>query len=119
MALTLSNLLFLGAIVCICQHELDAINEGEWRFFFQHISVSDKTAYRIFTALHVLMFVAFFWWYPLQLFQIFIDTFLIFHAGLHYALRNNPHVGFDNAFSWVWILGGAVFGGLHLLTILM
>lgn len=106
--------LFAGAVICIMQHELDAIQQGEWRFFFQRISVSDQTAYRIFTALHVLMFGLILWHYQSLAFRIFLDSFLIFHAGLHWALRNNPHIAFDNWFSWVWILGGAILGGLHL-----
>jgi len=111
---TTADLIFLCGLTCLIIHELDAIKQAEWRFFFAPFPVSDETAYRIFTALHAPLLV-YFWNLGAAWFQAAVDVFLIIHAALHWALRNHRYIQFNNGFSRVWIYGGAVFGLLHLL----
>ena len=112
---SLTDLLFIVNIAfLVIAHELDAIKQQEWRFFFSRIPVSDETAYRIFTALHVPLVIVILWNLHSFRFQIAFDTFLIIHAGLHWALRNHPLIDFDNWFSQLWIIGGAILGAIHL-----
>ena len=51
-------------------------------------------------------------------FQLGIDSFAIVYGLLHFGLRNHPLVEFDSWFSRVWIFGGALLGGLHLVLVL-
>lgn len=111
------DLVFLIGLVFFFNHELDAIQEHEWRFFFSRLSISDENAYRIFTALHLPLFVFILWNLQSDYFQIGFDLFLILHAGLHWLLRHHPQVTFDNRFSRFWIFGGALLGCLHLIML--
>ena len=114
----LDQLLFLlGVAFLVMGHELDAIYQKEWRFFFALTGLNDETAFRIFTAFHVPLFV----WILLNLnnpiFQIGFDFFLIGHAAVHWLLRRHPKITFNNRFSQFWIWGGAVLGVFHLFMI--
>lgn len=95
-------------------HELDAIQQREWAFFFDPFPVSDETAYRLFVALHIPLFV----WIAQNLmvpsFQIGFDLFVIAHAAVHWLLRNHAKINFNNWFSRFWIFGGAVLALCHL-----
>jgi hypothetical protein len=108
------DMLFLVAMAFLFVHELDAIQQHEWRFFFALLPVSDTTAYRIFIAAHVPLFVLIIWNMPSSSFQTAFDLFLIFHAVLHWALRNHPKIKFNDRFSQFWIFGGALLGAIHL-----
>ena len=108
-ALFVTNVAFL-----VIAHELDAIQHHEWRFFFALTPLSDQAAYRLFTALHVPLFVIIIWNLQSFRFQVGFDIFLIIHAGLHWMLRNHPKIKFNNWFSRLWIFGGAFLGALHL-----
>lgn len=110
------DILFVLGIAFLFVHELDAIQKHEWRFFFALLPVSDRTAYCIFTAAHMPLFALIMWNVQSYLFQTGLDLFLIFHASLHWMLRNHPLVKFNDGFSRFWIFGGAVLGILHLVT---
>ncbi len=109
------DLLFLtGFAFLAIGHELDAIQQKEWRFFFALVPISDENAYRIFTALHIPLFIwlAVSWHSPV--FQFWFNIFLIAHAAVHWLLRKHPLIMFDSWFSRFWIYGGAVLGVAHL-----
>jgi hypothetical protein len=112
------RLLFLVNIAWIFAHELDAIQQHEWRFFPFLRPFSDVTAYRIFVALHIPLLAWIIWASPYRDFQIGFDLFLIVHAGLHWALRNHPLIEFRNAFSRLLIFGVVPLAVLHLALIL-
>ena len=114
----LSTLLFSTVVALLFVHELDAIRQREWRFFFAPFDVSDETAYRVFTALHAPLFVAVLWALESTAFQLGFDAFAIAHGGVHAALRNHPLVAFDSRFSRTWIYGAALLGAVHLLVVL-
>ncbi len=111
---TIVELLFIINLAFFMTHELDAIQRHEWRFFFALTPLSDQAAYRLFTALHIPLFVFTIWNLPLFWFQVGFDMFLIIHAGLHRVLRNHPEIKFNNWFSQVWIFGGALLGTIHI-----
>jgi hypothetical protein len=118
----LLTLLFFLNIALIFAHELDAIQQKEWRFFQNLFGlaerVSDETFYRWFTGLHVPLLVVILWAAPSRGFQIGFDLFLIVHLGLHIGLRRHPLILFDNGFSWALIVGAAIGGTLHLVLLL-
>ena len=112
---SLVELLFIiNVAFLVMGHELDAIENHEWRFFFAITPFSDQTAYRLFTIIHVPLFVFIIWNLQSFWFQVRFNIFLIIHAGLHWVLRNHPKINFNNWFSRLWIFGGALLGATHL-----
>ncbi len=112
------DLLFLtGLSFLVIGHELDAIYNREWRFFFAKIPLDDTTAYQIFTALHVPLAIWIIWVWPNRSFQFWFDIFLIAHGLVHWLLRNHPKVHFNNNFSRFWIYGGSLIGLIHLIIV--
>ncbi|NJL95337.1 MAG: hypothetical protein HC915_17260 [Anaerolineae bacterium] len=107
--LTLFNLSWMMA------HELDAIQQREWRIFPLTALLPDRLGYVLFVSLHIPLLPLLFAWGPDPRFQAGFSVFLIVHLGLHLALCNHPRHLFKNAFSWVLIAGGAALGALHLL----
>lgn len=114
----LTFLFYINVAVLAMGHELDAIYQREWRFFFGATPLNDETAYRLFTALHVPLLVLILWNLHSFWFQVGFDLFLLIHAGLHWMLRNHPLINFNNWFSRCWIFGGAILGMVHLLLLL-
>ena len=111
------DLLFLtGFSFLVIGHELDAIKNHEWRFFFAKVPISDRAAYQIFAALHVPLAIWLIWVWQNQTFQFWFNLFLIAHAGVHWLLRNHPKIKFNDWFSQLWIYGGALIGLTHLIA---
>ncbi|MFN8530682.1 MAG: DUF6713 family protein [Anaerolineae bacterium] len=99
---------FLLAIAVLIVHELDAIQEREWQFFFHPHYFAEAAARRLFIAAHVPLIVLILANLSSRGFQIGMDVFLIVHLGLHWFLRSHPLIQFKSWFSWVWIVGAAV-----------
>lgn len=114
-----SRVLFLAVVGFLFVHELDAIRQREWRFFFAPAPVSDEIAYRIFTALHAPLFVVVLWYLNSLTFQVGVDSFAVVHGLLHFGLRDHPLIEFDGRFSRFWIFGGSLLGVLHLALVLV
>jgi hypothetical protein len=110
--------LFLMTVSVLLVHELDAVRRREWRFFFAAFPVSDETGYRLFAALHVPLLVVVLWSLESAAFRVGFDAFVVAHGLLHALLRNHPRLEFEGRFSWLWILGGSVLAGGHLLLVL-
>jgi hypothetical protein len=115
---TTTHLLLFISVAFFFVHELDAIQQHEWRFFFASTPLVDNRAYQLFTALHIPLFIFIMWNLPSLPFKIGFDLFMIGHAALHFLLRNHPNVNFNNWFSRLWIFGGAFFGATHLYYLL-
>jgi hypothetical protein len=115
---TVAWVLFLSVVSFLLVHELDAIRQREWQFFFAPLPVSDETVVRIFTAVHAPLFVVVLGSLEFPTAQVVVDTFAIIHAGVHFGLRNHPLVAFGGLFSRFWIYGGALVGSLHLVLVL-
>ncbi|MCE7948466.1 MAG: hypothetical protein DYG88_13665 [Chloroflexi bacterium CFX4] len=112
-----ANLLFLINVAWLTAHELDAIQQHEWRFFPFLASFGDVTAYRIFTFLHVPLLVLIMINWQAREFQIGFNLFLLIHAALHWLLRNHPKLTFNNWFSALLIYGAVPLAVLHLFLI--
>ena len=110
--------LYLTVVSALVVHELDAIRNREWRFFFAPLPVDEETAYRAFVALHAPALVAVLWSLESATVQLGLDAFAVVHGGAHLLVRNHPRVEFDDRFSWLWIAGAALLAGLHLLRML-
>jgi hypothetical protein len=111
-------LVFLVGVGALMLHELDAIRQQEWRFFFGWTGMDDASAYRLFTAVHLPLFVLIMALLPDARFQIGLDVFLILHALAHFILRNHPAIQFNNPFSRLWIYGGALVAIVHLILVM-
>lgn len=109
------TLIFLVNIAWIMAHELDAIRQEEWRFFNLPFALEDEFAYRIFTLLHVPLFVGLMFAIPNPVFQIGFNIFVIAHAIVHWLLRHHPQVNFDNGFSRLLIFAPVPTSILHLI----
>lgn len=97
-------------------HELDAIQQQEWRFFFSWTGMSDTTAYRLFVAAHLPLILGLLAGMGQPIVQYGLAIFLILHAGAHTLLREHPLLRFNSLFSRLWIYGGAAAGALFLLN---
>lgn len=106
--------LFLLVVALMLIHELDAIHQHEWRFFFGWSRLSDQAQYRLFTALHLPLFLLVLVGLYDVGFQFWFDLFVIVHAGLHFVLRRHPAITFNNGFSRLWIYGGAAVAAVQL-----
>jgi len=115
---TVSAVLFMAVVSFLFVHELDAIRQREWRFFFAPVAVRDETAYRIFTAVHAPLFVVILVFVESSAFRVGVDAFAIVHGLAHFGLRNHPLIEFDSWFSGFWIVGGSLLGALHLVLVL-
>jgi hypothetical protein len=115
---TVAWVLFSSVVSFLLVHELDAVRQREWQFFFSSLSVDDETAVRIFTAAHAPLFVVVLVSLGSPTAQVVVDTFAVIHAGVHFGLRNHPLVAFGSLFSRFWIYGGALLGTLHLVLVL-
>jgi len=115
---TVSAVLFSSVVAFLLVHELDAIRQREWRFFFAPMEIGEETAYRLFTGLHAPLFVLLLVYAESPVFQLGVDSFAIVHGFLHLGLRNHPLIEFDSWFSRFWIVGGSLLGGLHIVIVL-
>jgi hypothetical protein len=112
------NLLFFIIVGFIFTHELDAIERHEWRLFFFLAPFDDRTAFRLFTLLHIPLFAWILWAAQFPAFQIGFSLFVIIHAGLHWLLRRHPQYEFNNPFSWFLIAGPVPLAVVRLVAIL-
>ena len=106
------NIVFLLGLAFLFTHELDAIDQHEWRFFFPWLEY--RTGYRLFAAAHIPLFMLICLNLPARNFQIGFDLFVIVHVGLHWWLRDHPRIEFKGIFSWVMIIGAGMCGAGHL-----
>lgn len=114
----MNTLVFLSGITFLFLHELDAIQQKEWRFFLSWTNIHDESACRLFVALHFPLFLLILWNLPSERFQMGLDIFLVIHALLHILLRNHPLIHFNGRLSRLWIFAAA-FCGLGQLGLLL
>jgi hypothetical protein len=115
---TTSEVLFSAVVSFLFVHELDAIRQREWRFFFAPVTIRDESAYQIFAALHAPLLAVILVHAESTAFQLGVDSFALVHGLLHFGFRNHPLIAFDSWFSRFWIFGGSLLGVLHLVVAL-
>ncbi|NOK64387.1 MAG: hypothetical protein GFH25_541276n37 [Chloroflexi bacterium AL-N10] len=115
-------MLFYIGFSLLLIHEMDAIRQREWKLFIFLSSLREETAYVVFTALHIPLYILLFW----GLFGdgssginhglvVALDCFFIIHVVLHVLFIRHKDYQFKNFFSWVLILGAGIAGVVDLL----
>jgi len=113
------DLLFFTSFAFLLCHELDAVAQAEWRLLPFLSGMNDSDAYSVFVALHVPLLALVLWWTGSTVLrtrrrsQLFVDAFLVIHAGLHTALRSHEDYSFHTALSEICIYGAAALGLIH------
>ncbi|OEC01144.1 hypothetical protein GY31_12500 [Lysinibacillus sphaericus] len=94
--------LFLLNLSLFLLHEMDAIRCSEWRMFVILKDMEDEKAYKVFTLIHIVLYIIIF----LLLFSQYqtilfwtLDLFFIVHSILHLFFERHPRNNFKNAFS--------------------
>jgi hypothetical protein len=116
------NTLFYLALATLFTHELDAVANHEWRIMPILRSLPEEIALTAFVMLHVPIFAVL-----LALVfsindrvrrasRIGVGVFLLAHAGLHLLFAGDANYEFSSSLSNILIFGGALVGGLYLLT---
>lgn len=117
--MTDSNALFFLALACLLTHEMDAVRCREWRIFPLTSRLDDRWGYRVFTAVHVPLYLLLFW-------ALFthdglnpavmrgLNLFFVVHLGLHLLFLRHPRNEFKSVLSWALIAGAALAGGIDL-----
>ncbi len=87
-------------------HELDAAYAREWRMMFIFKRSSDEAGHRIFTAAHLVLFIAVFYLmeYRFEFLYWFTNIFLFIHLFMHLAARKHRANMMNNLFSEAIIL---------------
>jgi hypothetical protein len=113
--------LFHCALATFFAHELDAMQQHEWRLLYGLRALDERTAATLFVALHLPLFVAisYFAFHADATMQLYcrrgLCAFFVVHALLHWRLMGDPRAAFDTALSLTLIHVCALFGGLYLL----
>lgn len=118
----MQHVFFVVGLSLILTHEMDAIRLQEWKMFVVLSAMTDATAYVVFTALHIPLYILLFW-------GLFapgstsvesslvggLNVFFVVHTILHLLFLKHPANQFRSAFSWTLIAGAGVAGMLDLL----
>ncbi len=105
-------------------HELDAVDKHEWRLLYGFRRMNERHARIAFILLHIPLFAGIF---ALaysnspgftSYSRISIDVFAIVHLFLHWRLHRHPENRFSWPISYIPIIGAALFGAVHLLTLI-
>jgi len=112
-------LLFNINLLLFVVHEFDAVRCREWRMFLGFKNLSDDSAGRIFSILHIPLFSMVGWLltqpddHLRYWFMVSFDAFWVLHLGLHIAFVRHPENRFTSWFSKTVIALLALGGGLH------
>lgn len=121
----INNMVFYLGIALLLTHELDAIQQHEWRIFPVIRKFKDETAYYWFTILHVPLFMLLLWFicHPSEntrfWFQMSMDIFFIVHMVLHKLLNSDKKCEFVGVFSKAIIFSMGIVGVVHLSLLIL
>lgn len=109
--------IFYSGLACILIHEMDAIQQKEWRIFPGLHLLDDRWGYQLFNLLHlplyVFLFAGLFSPEGLALgMRRGLDLFFMIHVGLHLLFTFHPKNQFTGFFSWLWIGGAGLCGAV-------
>ncbi|WP_342532488.1 DUF6713 family protein [Lysinibacillus sp. FSL K6-0057] len=110
-------ILFLLNFSLFLLHEMDAIRHSEWRLFIILKDMEDSKAYKVFTFIHLFLYVVIlsllFSQYQTIIFWV-LDLFFIIHAILHFIFERHPRNEFKNRFSRAIIYPIGFLAVIHL-----
>jgi hypothetical protein len=113
---------FYTTLALFFTHELDAVQQAEWRLLYVLRSLPPESAATWFIALHVPLFVAILWLThhrsvrTREMSRILLAAFCIVHAGLHFRLRDDQLSSFSSPLSLSLIYGAALTSAAYLLV---
>jgi hypothetical protein len=112
----MEHLFFYIGLSFILTHELDAIRLKEWIVFPLLSSLNENLGFKIFTILHIPLFILLFYGLNTNEEQtiMWLDIFFIVHIGLHLLILKNRKNPFKSIFSWTIIILSGFFGLLDL-----
>ena len=117
--------LFLIIVSLLLIHEMDAIRAKEWRLFPFLKDMAEETAYWVFTAIHLPLYLVALYFITCgsaisnYVTKIVIDVFLLAHAILHYCFRKKENNGFHSRYSKMIIYFLALLALAHLSILLL
>ncbi|MGE7843801.1 DUF6713 family protein [Lysinibacillus sp. NPDC093712] len=113
--------LFLFNLSLFFLHEMDAIRRSEWRLFIVLKDMEDAKAYKVFTFIHLFLYVIIlsllFSEYQNIIFWV-IDAFFIIHGILHLFFERHPRNDFKDSFSRSIIYSMGILAVIHLLFLI-
>ncbi len=118
----MKNALFYLGLGTLFTHELDAIANHEWRIMPILRALPEQAGMSTFVLLHIPLFAVLVALVASnderlrRLSRLGVSVFLLIHAGLHVWYANEADYEFASTLSNALIFGGALFGGLHLVT---
>jgi len=102
-------------------HELDAVQQKEWRMFPGLARLSDDMGFKVFVLLHIPLLAGLNW----ALFVASVETaaitkiwfcvFSILHVSAHILFRSHPENRFTAPLSHFLIWGSGAFGAAYLI----
>jgi hypothetical protein len=120
----MEQILFAMTLSFLLVHEMDAVRAKEWNMFVFLKDMKEDTAYRVFTGIHLLIYLCAF--YALMYggtaayaAKLVVDIFLLGHAFLHIAFRKHSKNGFQNFFSKIAIYSASALALAHLILLLI
>ena len=112
----MKTIIYYLGLAALFTHELDAVLNMEWRLLFHLRTLPDPASSTIFIALHLPLFLVFFYFghhKTLKIregFRLIIAFFLVIHSGLHFNLSSHELYQFNSIISNVYIYGAALCG---------
>ncbi|WP_018885519.1 DUF6713 family protein [Paenibacillus massiliensis] len=113
-------IVFLLNLSLFLLHEMDAIRHAEWKMFVVLKEMEDSTAYKIFTAIHLPLYliILYFLFSPHQTIVFWVlDLFFMIHALLHLLFEKHPQNGMKNAYSRSIIYGMGILAMVHVMLL--
>lgn len=97
----LIKILFWIGFSLFILHEMDAVRTSEWKMMIFFNRIDDDKAYIIFTSLHGILFIVFFFLIDnyFNAVFLFLSFFLIFHWFLHLFFVKHTENRMNNLFS--------------------
>ena len=116
------NTLFYLGIATLFTHELDAIANHEWKGMPILRSLPEEVGFNAFVLIHIPLFAVLIALVSSsnsrlrKLSRLGVGLFLVIHAGMHVLFTDVGGYEFDSMISSLLIYGGAVVGGLYLVS---
>lgn len=115
------DIIFFLGLALLFVHEMDAIQNQEWKMFIVLKDMEDEKAYRVFTLLHIPLYAAILYLLfsrHTQTCMYIVDGFLIAHLLIHILFRKHPNNKLDNVLSKSIICGAGLIAIVHLLILI-
>jgi len=116
--LTFCQILFAVILALLLLHEMDAIRNAEWKMFIVLKDMSDAKAFKVFTLLHLPLYVTLLMLILSVEHQIIayyvVDLFLIIHSILHLVFERHAKNGLKNIFSRSIIYSMGILAVIHI-----